>query len=728
MKNLLLTLFVILGMNNASWSQQQSAANRAEWNQLCSVSKSFDQSGQVAQSTIDRFPVYKINGKWYVSLFGKTNGSVNWDFITENNILFGSSVGEITTMKVPLNKVYNLDFGQFYSYLEIPGKIIPDLDRAVKDTHADSVQKGINLPTAFTGKDVLIGITDWGFDYGHPMFYDTLLTNSRVSAAWDQYKQVGNVPNGFTYGVEYVTPAELAAAESDTSNIYSYHTHGSHVAGIAGGSGAGTVYRGFAFEAEYLMTTFYIDAASAIDAFNWMKEKANQAGKRLVVNMSWGVYYNEMGSLDGTSLLSQAMDQFSEQDSIVFVAAAGNNGSVNYHIKKVFNNDSFSSEVKFYNYGANPAMWGECLTMWGEENHPFSSKISVHNAAGSLLVSSPFYSTDGIPFLDSILVVGTDTIFFNFTAESANPLNNKPGMQLKVKNTNTSLKVVLTSQAVDGTVHYWNVAELTNGAGNFGQAFAYYASGSIYGDANYSIGEPTCAASCITVAAYASGYINTQGNPAGGSIASFSSIGPLHNETMKPDISAPGVNVASSISSYTDAAYTGFSTITFNGKDYDFGRLSGTSMATPCVAGIVALILDANPTLTPAEIKDIIKTTARLDSHTGNITAPGDVRWGMGKINAYQAIVLAIDAVSLEELESNHWITIYPNPGSGNIYLLTSENSVLTDLQLITLDGKVLPLETMNGMIQTDNLESGTYFIRAILNGKNISKQFIKID
>lgn len=723
---LLSTLLILSGVSG--YAQTQSAYNRVKWNQLLEISSEFKKTQVVSATTESQFPVYNIKGDWYVSIYGKAVSSINMQTVSQHKIMLGSRVGDILTMKVPLEQFAAIDFSQLYTYVEIPGKIIPLLDRAVKDTHADSVQHGWNLPEAFTGKDVMIGITDWGFDYGHPMYYDTLLTTSRVAAAWDQYKQSGNQPNGFNYGVEYDTPAELVAGESDTANIYSYHTHGSHVAGITGGSGAGTTYRGFAFESQFLFATFLVDQASVIDAFVWMRDKANAAGKRLVVNMSWGLYYNQMGSLDGYSLLSQVFDQMSADDNVVFVASAGNNGSVNYHIKNTFNNNSFSSRISFYDYSANPNMWGECITMWGEENHPFSAQINVYNASNNLLVSSPFYSTlTTTTYLDSILVAGNDTLLFNVIAETANPLNNKPGMQLRVNCTNTNLKVVLTSAAADGTVHYWNVAELTNGVGNFGQTFTAFGANGKTGDANYSVGEPACANSVIAVAAYSSGYINGQGNPAGGSRASFSSIGPLHNETMKPDISAPGVSVASSISSYTDASYSALETINFNGKDYDFARFSGTSMASPCVSGIVALMLDASPTLSPAQVKDIIKSTARLDNYTGTITAPGDTKWGMGKINAYQAVVLALNTVSIDEFKSNQWMALYPNPAQETVYLLFPENAEIGTVQLITIDGKTIPVNaTQDPAIDLTTIASGVYTIVAEVNGTMISKRFVK--
>lgn len=708
-----------------SFGQQQSKQNETNWVELLTISKQFSKTHQVSDVAIQKFPIYAIQGQYYVSLFGKSQPAVSWELFKQSGVLVGSQTGAIATIKVPLELLHQLDFSTVYSYLEIPAKAFPHLDKAVVDTHADSVQKGWNLPEAFTGKDVLIGITDWGFDYTHPMFYDTLLQTSRVFAAWDQFKQSGNQPAGFSYGAEYVTPTELATAGSDTANIYSYNTHGTHVAGITGGSGIGLPYRGFAFESEFLFTTFLIDAASVIDAFNWMKSKADASGKRLVINMSWGLYY--MGTLDGNSLLSQAISQLADQ-GVVFVSSAGNNGNVNFHIKKVFNNDSFSSVINFYDYNANQYMWGQSISMWGEQNANFSTGIAVYNSSNVLLASSPLYSTSMTTYIDSMLITNSDTIFFNVASETINPLNGRPNMRLRVKNTNTALKVVLKSTAASGTVHYWNVAELTTGVGNWGMALT--SSGladGLAGNSQYSIGEPTCSPDVISVGAYSSGFLTPGGNPAGGTIAGFTSTGPIYTEEMKPDISAPGVSVASSISSFTDAAYSAIATVNFNGTDYDFARFSGTSMASPCVTGIVALILDANPTLSAAQVKTILKTTARLDQHTGVITAPGHTRWGMGKVNAYQAIILALNTLSLEEVQANEWLIAYPNPTTDLIQLLTPENTSLMEVTVISLDGKCMNVAVQNNCIDVSSFPAGTYIIEGFLNGKPVRTRFSKV-
>jgi len=132
-------------------------------------------------------------------------------------------------------------------------------------------------------------------------------------------------------------------------------------------------------------------------------------------------------------------------------------------------------------------------------------------------------------------------------------------------------------------------------------------------------------------------------------IAGYSSRGPRADNgdgnplnELKPEISAPGSNIIQAEGCVTsglcnnllggDAADNGYT-----------GRGSGTSYATPSVSGIIALMLEANPDLSPAEIKEIIKLTAE---RRGEATQPDvdpfwnrDFGWGMA--DAYEATKMA---------------------------------------------------------------------------------------
>lgn len=125
------------------------------------------------------------------------------------------------------------------------------------------------------------------------------------------------------------------------------------------------------------------------------------------------------------------------------------------------------------------------------------------------------------------------------------------------------------------------------------------------GPGDQSISSPGTARNAITVAASCkdgdiSGYCSR------GRIATFSSRGPIPNfpSIVKPNISAPGVNICA-------AAATG-ATIPSRQPCLDkmHVQLSGTSMATPHIAGAVALLRQAHPSLSPAEIKDVLMAGA----------------------------------------------------------------------------------------------------------------------
>lgn len=106
-------------------------------------------------------------------------------------------------------------------------------------------------------------------------------------------------------------------------------------------------------------------------------------------------------------------------------------------------------------------------------------------------------------------------------------------------------------------------------------------------------------------------------------IAPFSSRGPVTwdgKRYTKPEVSAPGVGI------YSAWPGGGYNTI------------SGTSMATPHVAGVIALMLEANPDLSIDEIKHLLTGTARAETHMGAVP---NVNYGYGVINGYQAVTEA---------------------------------------------------------------------------------------
>ncbi|QGH35945.1 S8 family serine peptidase [Gracilibacillus salitolerans] len=111
-------------------------------------------------------------------------------------------------------------------------------------------------------------------------------------------------------------------------------------------------------------------------------------------------------------------------------------------------------------------------------------------------------------------------------------------------------------------------------------------------------------------------------------VASFSSRGPTIYGEVKPDILAPGVDIISlrSPNSYIDKLQKS------NRVEEYYFTMSGTSMATPICAGVVSLMKQHNPELTPDEIKELLKNGADLWKDRDNNI------YGAGYINAENSI------------------------------------------------------------------------------------------
>ncbi|PAE40698.1 S8 family serine peptidase, partial [Bacillus sp. 7884-1] len=112
----------------------------------------------------------------------------------------------------------------------------------------------------------------------------------------------------------------------------------------------------------------------------------------------------------------------------------------------------------------------------------------------------------------------------------------------------------------------------------------------------------------------------------GNLLAGFSSRGPSPYGEVKPDISAPGVAIRSSI---PGGKYTG---------------MQGTSMSAPAVAGVVALIKQANASLTVDDIEDILLVSAKPLTDSNYPTSPNN-GYGYGLVNAYSAISAIVNGI-----------------------------------------------------------------------------------
>ena len=258
----------------------------------------------------------------------KVEQGFNEKILKNMNIKVGTKAGDIWTVQIPLSMIEKLSEIESVKYLQIDEPIQQELDNAKSSTWVDWVQQGFLLPQSYSGKDVVVGIIDGGFDYTHPMFYDTTGANYRIKKVWEQ-NAYGTPPSGYSYGHEIIGASNILAALYDEDNA----SHGTHVTGIAAGGGAGTngKYKGIASGADIVLVSDKLTLSqmittgqsNIIDGINYIFSFANSVGKPAVINMSLGTH---LGPHDGTSLFDQACDNLVDHGKIL-VGAAGNEGN-----------------------------------------------------------------------------------------------------------------------------------------------------------------------------------------------------------------------------------------------------------------------------------------------------------------------------------------------------------------------------------------------------------------
>ncbi|MBE9556883.1 MAG: S8 family serine peptidase, partial [Proteobacteria bacterium] len=239
------------------------------------------------------------------------------------------------------------------------------------------------------------------------------------------------------------------------------------------------------------------------------------------------------------------------------------------------------------------------------------------------------------------------------------------------------------------------------------------------GDVPENIGSPAASPLSLTVAAAA----DFSANPgdlwatSGTYLAPFSSLGPTAKGEIKPDITAPGVTI---LSAYSDTYLLCDPLFGCLPEPYDYGCgigcyavLSGTSMATPYVAGVAALMLEAtNHSLTPAQIKQIIADTAH-----DRLTPGKDVAYGHGLIDAMSAVNRALARVE-GEYTPNEFPSYFvgtdsvPDSGYTDIPITVVDTSLPLAVS-ITIDGDVscvaMFLDTCLGYGWDPDLEMDLY-------------------
>ncbi len=502
-----------------------------------------------------------------------------------------------------------------------------DVSRA--QSGASLLQDGVFNNTAYNGTGVLVGIYDSGIDWKHPDFRKADdQTKSRIVSIWDQTltAQFGETtPTGFSTGVEY-TRAQIEDELDGTPTGYvrenDTNGHGTHVSGTAAGNGAAFTdkrHKGFSSDADIVFVkggNGSFPTTNTINALTYFKNVATALNKPIVVNMSIG---GQGTAHDGTSSHEVAANSFTTSGTgRVVVISAGNDYGANLH-RKV---DIAANAAQTYTFTVasnTSAASVFSFIMYANDNSPVTAKLTTPD--GQVYTQNISTTTT-----HSILGGDLTATMYNYWGND----NNKRYVQLVVSRISGT-----TNAQGNYTLEITNngTQQITTHGWLYSQGVATTLQN---GDNEYIVGSPGNASNAITVASYmgraswysgASGYFTLTPQE---SISSFSSQGPRVDGVQKPEIAGSGQNVISSRSADSAPAATDI----IAGTTY-YVKNQGTSMSSPGVAGAVGLLLQANPTLTAAQVKSRLTANARMDGATGAVP---NMRWGYGKLDIYKAV------------------------------------------------------------------------------------------
>ena len=703
---------------------------------LSPYTKSFLSSIKEGSTSVQQRTLYKraavrqSNSRDYINAYIYLKENADTQALIQEGVKISTRTKNIITALIPVDVLETVAALSEVKYVQMGTPVHKNMDKARITSNVEMVQNGTApLTGPYFGKDVVVGIIDNGFEYGHPNFYNKDHTVYRVKRVWDQNVDTGTPPTGFSYGVEYINQDSILKVAYDLPDT----SHGTHVAGIAAGADRtnGNTYYGIAGDADIVLVSYLSDDTDIANGIKYIYDYATSVGKPCVINLSLGSY---MGPHDGTSSFDSLTDEMQGKGRLL-VGAAGNEGQKYAHISKTFSStDSICKAI--FQFKDNFA-----CDVWGEEGKNFKVQLCLYDALMNVVYTSPAYSTSEINNGKKLyLATPTNQLVkgsVKFYTET-NPQNNKPNAYFTSQlSSNPSIPagyyLGLIIKATEGTVNAW-------GDDSYCSFTSLNQSGWSDGNNDCSIGEiGGTGKQIVSVGAYTTktSYTNLNNETYNSTetlnaLASFSSTGPTIDGRMKPEITAPGSLIISSVSSYDNDPTNRVKATTVEGNTYYYGMMEGTSMSTPYVTGVLATWLQANPELTPAEVKSILQKTAINDSYTGNVLSNGNKAWGYGKIDAYNGILEVIkQSTAINEIPAlPQSILMYSTTDNQRLLkFLFTQGDTNVQINVFNVNGQKLQNKKIAEVtskqeetIDLGNLPKGLYLIK--ITGDKLNQVF----
>ena len=584
--------------------------------------------------------------------------------------------GDIAICEIPLSALGALSAEPSVRRIEASRPASLQMDTTAAVVNALPVYEATASHQAFTGQGVVVGLVDVGFDLTHPTLYDRQLSRYRVGAFWDQLSR-DTVGSRLPVGRDFVGPEAILSAVASTDSAT--HTHGTHTSGIAAGSGYDTPYRGIAYDSdlclvanavssniEYVDSARLYDYTTATDAlgFKYCLDYAESLGRPCVVSMSEG-YAPYLDQED--SLYAAVLDSLSGPGRII-VASAGNGGIEKAYCEKPAGGAETGAFVNCLHDAALYRIMAD---------GPVRLTLYYYGETGAAPTDTLAFETAEVP-LDTILtrklMLGEDSL--ELMAYRDRPrFDTEDIWQLMIKGSRPLNQLMPMALTMAGQ----------------GRAEAYgsstYALRDHEADSRWTAARrgrdvlaPGCFPAVITVGstAHRLNILNTKGEnvdtdysgAVAGAVWQYSSTGPSMNGLVKPDVVAPGTNVVSAYSHIYHPEKHVVASSEIDGILYHWGADSGTSMSAPVVAGVIALWLQANPGLTPDDIRGVLGRTCRQPE--AGISYP-NATYGYGEIDAYRGLLDVLGLTAIEGISRHEPSGVAVTPVDGGVQLCFGE-------------------------------------------------------
>ena len=640
-----------------------------------------------------------------------------------------AQAGNIYIAAIPADRLSALSQERNVSRIEARRGTHALMDSMAIHLNALPVYAGTSLPQAYTGKDVVMGIMDIGFDLTHPNFYDAQATNYRIKRLWDQISP-DTIGSSLFVGRDYSGERELL--DLGCSYDGKQQTHGTHTLGIAAGSGYNSPYRGMAWESDICLvnnattedialidTADYDKYTFATDAlgFKYIFDYAQSVGKPCVVSFSEGSEQD----FYGYDVLYYAMLDSLLGPGRILVASAGNNGNVINFIHKERGRERAGTFVQTSI---------DRMSLTAKADAPFMLRTTIYNTEPVIIEipTDEVLAREDSCYTDSVLI--DDRMYYiTLTAYPSCYIPTETCYDIELRalanlGSHKPLSVEFVGRDADIEV-YRNSGNLVTNP---------LAPELCDATVGRTIHSPSSAPRVICVGAtgYRTGITNylgeyrefNQGND--GRRSSYSSIGPTFDGRIKPDVMAPGSNIISSYSSYylennpqAGDIRSDVEHFDFRGRTYSWNSNAGTSMATPAVGGAIALWLQAKPTLTPEEAMDVI---AHTSSHYDESLSYPNNEYGYGQIDVYRGLlyILGIDGIEGLSLHQPKAVSILPI-GQGQLQLRFEGNEGLStpsfSIRIFNTSGQLVSTQSLTGgqeeyTIDLSSLSRGIYAVQ----------------